>query len=155
MRYRYRKRVALPLRRRSKRRRYLRPYISFVPCDNGYSRYDYGVCDGQSRAHVPCKAISRARPERLALALAFLFCHSRQRYPNDVLYTVIGSDSYNYINTWRSYELIFELSNIIVAKRPENIIRDDIGVKYDILEMNNDNSSTDIRKKIIDLILNG
>ena len=76
-------------------------------------------------------------------------------YPNDELYTVIGSDSYNYINTWRSYELIFELSNIIVAKRPNNVIRDDIGIKYDVLEMNNTNSSTDIRKKIIDLIIKG
>ena len=29
-------------------------------------------------------------------------------YPNDQLFTVIGSDSYNYINTWRSYKLIYE-----------------------------------------------
>lgn len=76
-------------------------------------------------------------------------------YPNDELYTVIGSDSYNYINTWRSYELIFELSKIIVAKRPDNIIRNDIGISYEVLEMNNENSSTDIREKIIDLILRG
>ncbi len=79
----------------------------------------------------------------------------KKMYPTDELYTVIGSDSYNYINTWRSYEHIYELTNIIVAKRPENIIRDDIGIKYDILEMNNENSSTDIRKKIIDLIIKG
>jgi len=76
-------------------------------------------------------------------------------YPNDDLYTVIGSDSYNYINTWRSYELIYELSNIIVAKRPNNVINNEIGIKYDILQMNNENSSTDIRKKIMDLIIKG
>jgi nicotinate-nucleotide adenylyltransferase len=74
-------------------------------------------------------------------------------YPNDELFTVIGSDSYNYINTWRSYQLIYENSKLIVAKRPENQIDDSIGIEYLVLEMNNDNSSTEIRKKIIDLIL--
>ena len=76
-------------------------------------------------------------------------------YPNDELYTVIGSDSYNYINTWRSYELILELSKIIVAKRPCNVIDDKMGIEHMVLEMNNDNSSTNIRKNILDLILNG
>jgi nicotinate-nucleotide adenylyltransferase len=74
-------------------------------------------------------------------------------YPNDELYTVIGSDSYNYLNTWRSYQLIYENSKLIVAKRPENRIDESIGIKHLVLEMNNDNSSTEIRKKIIDLIL--
>lgn len=74
-------------------------------------------------------------------------------YPNDELFTVIGSDSYNYLNTWRKYELIPENSKIIVAKRPENEINNSVGIDYSVLEMNNDNSSTEIRKKIIDLIL--
>ena len=74
-------------------------------------------------------------------------------YPNDQLYTVIGSDSYNYLNTWRKYELIPQNSKIIVAKRPDNEISQTVGIEYLILEMNNEQSSTDIRKKIIDLIL--
>lgn len=74
-------------------------------------------------------------------------------YPNDQLYTVIGSDSYNYLNTWRKYELIPQNSKIIVAKRPENEILESVGIDYLTLEMNNENSSTEIRKKIIDLIL--
>ena len=74
-------------------------------------------------------------------------------YPNDQLYTVIGSDSYNYLNTWRKYELIPQNSKIIVAKRPENEILESVGIDYLVLEMNNENSSTEIRKKIIDLIL--
>ena len=74
-------------------------------------------------------------------------------YPYDELYTVIGSDSYNYFNTWRKYELIIENSKLIVAKRPENEISKNIGIEYQVLEMNNENSSTEIRNKIIDLIL--
>ena len=74
-------------------------------------------------------------------------------YPNDILYTVIGSDSYNYLNTWRKYELIPQNSKLIVAKRPENEIDDKVGLEYQVLEMNNENSSTEIRKKIIELIL--
>jgi nicotinic acid mononucleotide adenylyltransferase len=52
------------------------------------------------------------------------------------------------------YELIPKNSKIIVAKRPENEISNSVGIEYLVLEMNNDNSSTEIRKKIIDLILN-
>jgi nicotinate-nucleotide adenylyltransferase len=74
-------------------------------------------------------------------------------YPNDELFTVIGSDSYNYLNTWRKYELIPQNSKIIVAKRPENEINTSVGIDYLVLEMNNENSSTEIRKKIIELIL--
>ena len=74
-------------------------------------------------------------------------------YPNDELFTVIGSDSYNYLNTWRKYELIPQNSKIIVAKRPENEISTSVGIDYLVLEMNNDNSSTEIRKKIIEFIL--
>jgi nicotinate-nucleotide adenylyltransferase len=74
-------------------------------------------------------------------------------YPNDELFTVIGSDSYNYLNTWRKYELIPQNSTIIVAKRPENEISTSVGIDYLVLEMNNENSSTEIRKKIIELIL--
>jgi nicotinate-nucleotide adenylyltransferase len=74
-------------------------------------------------------------------------------YPNDELFTVIGSDSYNYLNTWRKYELIPQNSKIIVAKRPENEISTSVGIDYLVLEMNNENSSTEIRKKIIELIL--
>ena len=77
----------------------------------------------------------------------------KEIYPNDVLYTVIGSDSYNYLNTWRKYELIPQNSKLIVAKRPENEINSKVGLEYQVLEMNNENSSTEIRKKIIELIL--
>lgn len=77
----------------------------------------------------------------------------KEIYPNEELYTVIGSDSYNYINTWRKYELIYQLSKLIVAVRPGNIIDSSIRIEHLVLEMNDDSSSTNIRKKINDLIL--
>ena len=77
----------------------------------------------------------------------------KDKYSKDDLYTVIGSDSYNYLNTWRSFDYIPKLSKIIVAKRPDNIIDESIGIEHLVLDMNNSQSSTAIRKKIIDLIL--
>lgn len=77
----------------------------------------------------------------------------KDKYSKDDLYTVIGSDSYNYLNTWRSFDYIPKLSKIIVAKRPDNIIDESVGIKHLVLDMNNSQSSTAIRKKIIDLIL--
>ena len=74
-------------------------------------------------------------------------------YPNDDIYTVIGSDSYNYIDTWRSYEKILELSKLIVITRPENEIRKDLNIPYIKLDMNEDISSTKIRNEIIEFIL--
>lgn len=77
----------------------------------------------------------------------------KELYLNAELYTVIGSDSYNYINSWRSYELIFQLSKLIVAARPGSVIDGSMGIEYLLLEMNDDTSSTDIRNKINDIIL--
>ena len=72
----------------------------------------------------------------------------KQIYPNDDLYTVIGSDSYNYINTWRKWETIPKLSKIIVATRPHFKINDDISLDYIRLDINVDISSSEIRTKL-------
>jgi len=42
----------------------------------------------------------------------------RAEFPDDELFFVIGSDSFLDIGTWRRYEEIFALCNIVVVERP-------------------------------------
>lgn len=42
----------------------------------------------------------------------------RQLYPDDEFYFIIGLDSFRDITTWKNYQQLFELANIIVASRP-------------------------------------
>lgn len=72
----------------------------------------------------------------------------KELYPNDEIYTVIGSDSFNYINKWRRWELIPKLSKIIVATRPNHTISDEINIDYIRLDVSFDISSTEIRNNI-------
>jgi nicotinate-nucleotide adenylyltransferase len=46
----------------------------------------------------------------------------RGEFPNDELFFVIGSDSFLDIGTWRSYEAIFALCNIVVVERPASVV---------------------------------
>ena len=71
-----------------------------------------------------------------------------EKYNGHDIYTVIGSDSYNYINTWRRYERILELSKLIVVTRPGSVIDSNMNIEYIPLLMNVDISSTEIRNKI-------
>ena len=74
-------------------------------------------------------------------------------YNDDILYTVIGSDSYNYINTWRNYEDIIKNSKLVVVTRPNNIIDESINILYDEIKLNDPISSTKIRNDIEKYIL--
>ena len=77
----------------------------------------------------------------------------KELYPNDELYTVIGSDSYNYIDKWRNYQDIITNSKLVVITRPGYEISNRLNIPYDKIELSNDISSTKIRNKIIDLIV--
>jgi nicotinate-nucleotide adenylyltransferase len=46
----------------------------------------------------------------------------RAEYPDDELFFVIGSDSFLDIGTWRRYETIFSLCNIVVVERPAAVV---------------------------------
>jgi len=46
----------------------------------------------------------------------------RAEYPDDELFFVIGSDSFLDIGTWRRYEAIFALCNIVVVERPAAVV---------------------------------
>lgn len=77
----------------------------------------------------------------------------KEMYPLDELLTVIGSDSYNYINTWRRYNLILDNSKLVVVTRPNQNIDSNMGIEHIKLELNEDISSTMIRESIKSLIL--
>ena len=78
----------------------------------------------------------------------------KEQNPNDEYYTVIGSDSYNYIKTWREYRKILEYSRLIVVTRPNNLIKEEEDLPYMRLDMDIDISSTKIREDIRNLIIN-
>ncbi len=78
----------------------------------------------------------------------------RESSPKDEYYTVIGSDSYNYIKTWREYKKILEYSRLIVVTRPNNIINEEASLPYIRLDMDMDISSTKIREEIKSFIIN-
>ena len=42
----------------------------------------------------------------------------KQERPDDVLFFIIGLDSFREITTWKDYRRLFELANIVVASRP-------------------------------------
>ncbi len=77
----------------------------------------------------------------------------KKLFPNDELYTVIGSDSYNYIYKWRNYQDIITNSKLVVITRPGYEISNKLNIPYDKIELSNDISSTKIRNKIIELII--
>lgn len=51
-------------------------------------------------------------------------------YPDDEFYLIIGSDSFNELDTWKSFQEILERTNIVVIRRPG-----DLELRKDILEI--------------------
>lgn len=47
----------------------------------------------------------------------------REQYPEDELFFIVGADSFNDISTWREYEAIFTLCNVISVQRPGSTIK--------------------------------
>lgn len=83
----------------------------------------------------------------------------REHYKNETLYLIIGADSLIQFHTWKRYQEIFEISGIIVAKRPdtdENLLYDyidnytsELGAKIQVAGHTAMNfSSTEIRSRI-------
>ena len=53
----------------------------------------------------------------------------RELYHDDELYLIIGSDSYNELDTWKSYEELLKSISLIVMLRPGSVVlRDDLPV---------------------------
>lgn len=82
--------------------------------------------------------------------------HFQEKYPNDQLYFIIGSDNYKELNRWKNYNEILEKYYLIVIQRDKDNLQI-INKKYEgmnknvifvVLE-NTEISSTIIRKKIL------
>lgn len=47
--------------------------------------------------------------------------HFRSQLPNDTaIYFIVGADAFNGIETWKSWQSIFDLCNVIVVSRPSS-----------------------------------
>jgi nicotinate-nucleotide adenylyltransferase len=46
-----------------------------------------------------------------------------QEYPQDELYFIVGADSFNDISTWREYDAIFTLCNVVCVQRPGSTVK--------------------------------
>lgn len=46
----------------------------------------------------------------------------KKEYPDACLFMMIGSDSFQSFDTWHEWQEILELTNIVIARRPENIV---------------------------------
>lgn len=62
----------------------------------------------------------------------------KNELPNAQIFFVIGADSWNEIDTWREWEKVLTLTNIVVVTRPEH-------------ELNFSHVTEEINKRIIDL----
>ena len=73
----------------------------------------------------------------------------KERYPEHVFSVIIGSDSYQNIHKWKSYDLLMKEFEIIVYKRPRFAVNSKVPSNHIILEAPLlDISSTFIRDEI-------
>ena len=75
----------------------------------------------------------------------------KQKFPNDELFLIIGSDNVYKLNKWRNINEIVELAKIVVFKRQGEFSKLNIK-RYDALLLNNElynYSSTDFRNGLI------
>jgi len=103
---------------------------------SAYDRYAMLCLVTNENADVPVSRIEidAARPLYSVETLTRL----NENYPHDELFFVIGADSWMDITTWREWETVLTLTNIIVVTRPGY----DIGF---------DHVTDEIRSLIIDL----
>ena len=67
-------------------------------------------------------------------------------------YVAMGSDSLQNFKTWSEWENIIKIANLVVFNRPGYTDNFPTDIQYEYLEMNNDISSTKVRKNLLSLI---
>lgn len=101
--------------------------ILFIPASNPPHKDASDLESGQHRYNMvklavtnnPFFDISDIELKRKGISYTFETLKEISReYPGEELYFICGSDSIIQFHTWREIGKIFELSNIIVAKRP-------------------------------------
>ena len=94
--------------------------------------------------------IDRDRPSYTVYTLAAY----KERYPESTLYLILGSDSFNAIDTWFDYIKIIELAMLVVAVRPgDEELRFDLIHRFPFIQPNVnfvDISSSLVRQRLRD-----
>lgn len=67
-------------------------------------------------------------------------------------YVAMGSDSLQNFKTWSEWENIIKIAKLVVFNRPGYTDNFPTDIQYEYLEMNNDISSTKVRKNLLSLI---
>lgn len=67
-------------------------------------------------------------------------------------YVAMGSDSLQNFKTWSEWENIIKLAKLVVFNRPGYTDNFPTDIEYEYIEMNNDISSTKVRKNLLSLI---
>ena len=67
-------------------------------------------------------------------------------------YVAMGSDSLQNFKTWSEWENIIKIAKLVVFNRPGYTDNFPTDIEYEYLEMNNDISSTKVRKNLLSLI---
>ena len=67
-------------------------------------------------------------------------------------YIAMGSDSLQNFKTWSEWENIIKIAKLVVFNRPGYTDNFPTDIEYEYLEMNNDISSTKVRKNLLSLI---
>lgn len=76
-------------------------------------------------------------------------CEIKKEYPDDELFTVMGSDSINTFDTWEQHKNIAALSKIVVVTRPGyKIEKNSEYIDSLVTNINNTASSTALRSKL-------
>ncbi|WP_322941737.1 nicotinate-nucleotide adenylyltransferase [Mycoplasmopsis canis] len=78
----------------------------------------------------------------------------KNKYPNDELFLIIGSDNLPKLHKWKDVDQIFSLSNLVVLKRTKNISKTNLK-KYHGILMDNpiiDYSSTMVRNGMFQML---
>ena len=67
-------------------------------------------------------------------------------------YVAMGSDSLQNFKTWSEWENIIKIAKLVVFNRPGYTDNFPTDIEYEYLEMNNDISSTKVRKNLLSLM---
>lgn len=105
--------------------------------------------DGNSFFEASSLEIDRLEPSYTLYTIKDL----KSVYPDDEFFLIIGSDSFNELDTWKSYAEILKSINIAVMKRPgDPDLREDLtALSYNVIIVDNpliEISSTHIRERI-------
>lgn len=77
---------------------------------------------------------------------------SQLKYAEEEWYVAMGSDSLQSFKMWSEWENIINIVKLIVFNRPGYTDNFPTDIEYEYLEMNNDISSTKIRKNLLSLM---